>query len=64
MALKRHYDIMLFTNAPPGVDNSESVEYFRIMRARALASLRKEDSNTGTLTQKTTEGENDEEDLL
>jgi len=64
VALKTHYEIMIFTNAPPGVENSESFEYFRIMRARALASLRKEESNTGTLTQKTTEGDNDEEDLL
>jgi len=38
--LKRHYEIMLFTNAPAGCDESEAVEYFSIMRARALSNLR------------------------
>lgn len=42
LALKRHYEIMLFTNAPAGCDEAESVEYFNIMRQRALAEIRGE----------------------
>lgn len=43
-ALKPHYEIMLFTNAPAGCNNSESVKYFRIMRTRALKKLRPEEA--------------------
>ena len=45
VTLKRHYEIVLFTNAPSGCDNSQSVEYFNTMRARVLAELRGEESN-------------------
>ena len=40
--LKRHFEIVLFTNAPEGCDSREAVEHFRIMGARALAEIRKE----------------------
>ena len=33
VALKRHYEIMLFTTAPAGCDDAESLEYSRKMRA-------------------------------
>ncbi|CAN8074984.1 unnamed protein product [Agarophyton chilense] len=40
--LKRHYEIMLFTNASAGCDESETVEYFSFMRAWAFFNLRGE----------------------
>lgn len=39
VALKRHYDIMLFTSAPTSCDPSEYVKYFRTMRESALAEI-------------------------
>lgn len=38
--LHRHYELMLFTNAPPECDQSEAVEYFSTMRAQALTRIR------------------------
>ena len=42
-ALKRYYDIILFTNAPDGCDQQECIEYFKIMRPQGLAELRSEE---------------------
>ena len=41
--LKRHFEISLFTSAPAVCAKREAVEYSRIMRARALAEIRKEE---------------------
>lgn len=41
VALKKNYEIVIFTSAPAACYPSESVEYFRIMRACALAYIRK-----------------------
>lgn len=43
-ALKRHYDSMLFGNAPVGRDTNQATEYFNIMRTRALKSLKREET--------------------
>ncbi|CAN8070152.1 unnamed protein product [Agarophyton chilense] len=40
--LKRQYEIILFTNAPAGCDESEAVKFFCFMRARAPSNLRGE----------------------
>ena len=45
VTLKRHYEILLVTNAPSGCDTSQSAEYFNTMRARVLAEFRGEESN-------------------
>ena len=58
-ALKRHYEIMLFTQAPAGCDDNDAVEYFRIMRPRGLSELRHENKNTAP-SERRDEGESEE----
>ena len=49
-AVTRRYEILIFTNAPAGCDDSQSVEYFNIMRSRALAEIRKHEEGTDVQT--------------
>ncbi|PXF48425.1 hypothetical protein BWQ96_01885 [Gracilariopsis chorda] len=44
-AFKRYYEILLFTSAWEGCDEVECVEYFNIMRYRALKELCKTSSD-------------------
>ena len=62
-ALKRHYEIMLFTQAPAGCDNSDSVEYFPIIPARALSGPRRE-TTFAAFSDTHEEEENDETNAL
>lgn len=45
-AFKRNYEITLFTTAPERWGGSEPVEYFFIMRSRAISKLRQEEGST------------------
>lgn len=42
---KRHYEILLFANAPPGCYSSQSVEHFNIMLSRAFTETRQQEES-------------------
>lgn len=44
-AINKHYEILLFTSGPDGMDAQETAEYFTTMRKRVIANLRESQSS-------------------